>query len=147
MILQVYFPINEPGVHWALGVLEIRTGVVNVYDTLGGPDEEGKPWWEAWFANFKSVIPPYLEKEGVMAKKNIDPSTYSITFRYPDGVPLQGGYYGDCGIWLCIFLYRLTHNLPIMVDDPVHFALAYREHLTNFYWKYKTAVEYEDDES
>lgn len=100
---KVYIPVNEPDIHWALAVLDIRSGVVTIYDSLGGPDEEGRPWWDTWRQNFSRDISVYLEDSQVMANKNIDPRTYSITFRYAKYVPLQGGYYGDCGIWLCIF--------------------------------------------
>lgn len=126
-----------------MGVLHIRSGVVTIYDSLLGPDDEGKSWWDEFMATFGTVIPHYLEETGVMAKKNIEPKSYSITFGYEENVPVQGGYYGDCGIWLCIFFYRLTHNLPLMVDDPVQFALAYREQMIDFYWKHKKVVSME----
>lgn len=109
---------------------------------MHGPDAEGKKWWDTWLEHFAAVIPPYLEETDVMAKKNIDQKSYSITFRYEE-VPLQSGYYGDCGIWVMIFLYRLTHNLPLMVDDPAAFALAYREQLIAFFWKYKKVISME----
>ena len=124
-------------------MFHIRSGVVSIYDSLKGPDDEGKDWWANWMSHFASVIPPYLEEADVMAKKKIDPKTYSITFRYED-VPLQEGYYGDCGIWVMIFLYRLTHNLPVneplMVEHPAAFALAYREQLMAFFWRYKKVI-------
>ena len=126
-----------------MGVLHLRSGVVTIYDSLHGPDDEGKSWWDTWMEHFAAVIPPYLEKADVMAKKNIDPKGYSITFRYEENVPIQSGYYGDCGIWVCVFLYRLTHNLPLMVDDPAAFALAYREQLIAHYWKYKKVISIE----
>ena len=123
-------------------MLHIRSGVVSIYDSMHGPDAEGKKWWDTWLERFAAVIPPYLEETDVMAKKNIDPKSYSITFRYEE-VPLQSGYYGDCGIWVMIFLYRLTHNLPLMVDDPASFAIAYREQLMDFFWKYKKVISME----
>ncbi|PWA41102.1 phospholipase-like protein [Artemisia annua] len=140
---KVYFPINEPKVHWALGVLHIRSEVVTIYDRLHGPDDEGKEWWAKWMGLFASVIPPYLEEANVMAKKKIDPKSYSITFTYNKEVPMQVGYYGDCGIWVMIFLYRLTHNIPLMVDDAAAVAIAYREQLMAFCWKYKKVISME----
>ncbi|PWA53773.1 ulp1 protease family, C-terminal catalytic domain-containing protein [Artemisia annua] len=137
---KVYFPINEPKVHWALGVLHIRSGLVTIYDSLHGPDAEGKVWWANWMEHFAAVIPPYLEEANVMAKKKIDPKSYSITFTYNKEVPMQVGYYGDCGIWVMIFLYRLTHNIPLMVDDAAAVAIAYREQLMAFFWKYKKVI-------
>nr|GEY74941.1 hypothetical protein [Tanacetum cinerariifolium] len=34
-------------------------------------------------------------------------------------------------------LTGLSHNIPLEVDDPISFALAYRERMIKFYWKYK----------
>ncbi|PWA70471.1 ulp1 protease family, C-terminal catalytic domain-containing protein [Artemisia annua] len=137
---KVYFPINEPKVHWALGVLHIRSGLVTIYDSLHGPDDEGKEWWANWMEHFAAVIPPYLEEANVMATKKIDPKSYSITFTYNKEVPMQVGYYGDCGIWVMICLYRLTHNIPLMVDDAAAVAIAYREQLMAFFWKYQKVI-------
>ena len=117
--------------------------MVTIYDSMHGPDDEGKKWWDGYMAQFGSVIPRYLQDTGVMAKKGIDPKTYAITYQYQEDVPLQSGYYGDCGIWVMVFLYRLTHNIPLLVDDPAAFALAYREQLIDFYWKYKKVVSME----
>jgi Ulp1 family protease len=121
-------------------VLHLHLGVVTIYDSLHGPDDKGKPRWATWMEHFAAVIPPYMEEADVIAKKNIDPKSYSITFRYKEDVPLQSSYCGDCGIWVCVFLYRLTHNLLLMVDDPAAFALAYREQLISFFWKYKKVI-------
>ncbi|GJY93322.1 phospholipase-like protein [Tanacetum coccineum] len=86
-VKKVYFPVNESDSHWVLGELDITSGVITFYDSLGGPP----------------------------------------------GVPLQGGLYGDCGLWVCIFLYRLSHNIPLEVDDSSNVALAWRERIIDFY--------------
>lgn len=85
-------------------------------------------------------LPNYLQESEVLQRKKIDRSRYVITFRWAQNLPIQGPRYGDCGVWVCIFLYRLTHDLPLTVTDPVEVALAYREQLTSFYWKYKMVV-------
>ncbi|GJS08555.1 phospholipase-like protein [Tanacetum coccineum] len=68
-----------------------------------------------------------LERAYIFQKNGIDPSKYTITFRLADNVPKQGGVYGDCGVWVCILLYRVVHGLSLDVDDPVDVALTYRE--------------------
>nr|GEU52388.1 ulp1 protease family, C-terminal catalytic domain-containing protein [Tanacetum cinerariifolium] len=98
---------------------------------------DGVKYGVPWFANNVQKIPLYLDNAEVFEKKNIDKEKYLITFQYTDGVPLQGGLYGCCGIWVCVFLYRLSHNIPLEVDDPISFALSYRERMIEFYWKYK----------
>ncbi|GKB72589.1 hypothetical protein Tco_0934001 [Tanacetum coccineum] len=72
-------------------------------------------------------LPVVLEHANIFQKNEIDPSKYTITFRLADNVPKQGGIYGDCGVWVCILLYRLAYGLSLDVDDPVDVALAYRE--------------------
>ncbi|PWA83744.1 hypothetical protein CTI12_AA165460 [Artemisia annua] len=137
------FSVNETVVHWVLVELDICSGVITLYDSLGGPknpDEDGRLWWENWRNVLAEHLPLYLYESEVLEKKNIDPSSYYITFRWAQNLPIQGPTYGDCGVWLCIFLYRLTHQLSLDASDPLEVALAYREQLTSFYWKYKMIV-------
>ncbi|GKC60237.1 ulp1 protease family, C-terminal catalytic domain-containing protein [Tanacetum coccineum] len=106
-VKKVYFPVNENDSHWVLGELDITSGVITFYDSLGGPPGgvETRHFW--------------------------------LEVRQKLGVPLQGRLYGDCGLWVCIFLYRLSHNIPLEVDDSSTVALAWRECIIDFYWRYK----------
>ncbi|GJX96511.1 hypothetical protein Tco_0352309 [Tanacetum coccineum] len=72
-------------------------------------------------------LPVILEGAKVFDKKGIHPSDYIISFKLADNVPKQGDIFGDCGVWVCVFLYRLMHGLSLDVEDPVDVALAYRE--------------------
>ncbi|GJY13879.1 hypothetical protein Tco_0383188 [Tanacetum coccineum] len=78
-------------------------------------------------------LPVVLERANIFQKNETDPSKYTITFRLADNVPKQGGVFGDCGVWVCILLYRLAHGLSLDVDDPVDVALAYREKMVRFF--------------
>ncbi|GKB17567.1 hypothetical protein Tco_0851490 [Tanacetum coccineum] len=40
-------------------------------------------------------------------------------------------------IWVMRNLYRLVNNLSLDVSNPTQAGLAYREQLTDFFWKYK----------
>nr|GFA36751.1 phospholipase-like protein [Tanacetum cinerariifolium] len=82
-------------------------------------------------------IPIILKETGVFEKKNIDPAKYNISFRHADHVPKQGGVFGDCGVFMCMFLYRLAHSVPLAVDDHVQVALAYREKMIHFCFQHK----------
>ncbi|PWA68181.1 F-box domain-containing protein [Artemisia annua] len=141
---KVFFPINQPNTHWCLGELSIKTGVITLYDSLGGDASEEYVEKRVWWKNFRSVfacqLHKYLVESEVMQMKNIDSNNYHVSFKYARDVPIQGGSYGDCGVWVCIFLYRLSHNLSLKVRKPVQAALAYREYLAEFYWKYKIPV-------
>ncbi|GJU55535.1 hypothetical protein Tco_1229249 [Tanacetum coccineum] len=68
-------------------------------------------------------------------KKGIDPTDYCIRFKLVDSVAKHGGIFGDCGVWVCIFLYRLVHGLSLDVEDPFDVALAYREKMVPKYMK------------
>lgn len=41
--------------------------------------------------------------------------------------------YDDCGIWVMVNLYKLTHDIPLGVENPTLAALAYRERFTEFF--------------
>ncbi|GKA63562.1 pentatricopeptide repeat-containing protein [Tanacetum coccineum] len=86
----------------------------------------------------------------VFDKKGIDPTDYCIRFKLADSVPKQGGIFGDCGVWVCIFLYRLAHGLSLDVEDPFDVALAYREkmvwslHYDNSAWLHRVVLAFQD---
>lgn len=90
-----------------------------------------------YYLFIQARLPVVLEKAKVFEIKGIHPTEYNITFKLADNVPKQGGIFGDCGVFACIFLYRLAHGIPLHLDDPVDAALAYRENMAHFYFKHK----------
>ncbi|GJX21109.1 hypothetical protein Tco_0223786 [Tanacetum coccineum] len=55
MLGGVYFPINKPQTYWALAVLQIRTGVITVYDSMTPlkrnkklPIQDNRDWLIRW---------------------------------------------------------------------------------------------------
>ncbi|GJW86261.1 phospholipase-like protein [Tanacetum coccineum] len=84
-------------------------------------------------------IPPYLQEWGILDAKGIPLESYKINFVVGKDVPIQGDAYGDCGVWVCIFLYRLIHKMAVSAKDPQIVGLAYREHMFDYFWKYKIA--------
>ncbi|PWA65662.1 hypothetical protein CTI12_AA332440 [Artemisia annua] len=135
---KVYFPMNPNDDHWVLAELQLPTGVITIYDSLCPPLPfvENRPWWLEMMEKYRSRLPIFLKKAEVMKRKQIDDKNYNITFRFADNAPKQSNV-RDCGVWVMINLYRLTHNLPLEVKNPALAALAYRERLTEFFWKYK----------
>ena len=57
-------------------------------------------------------LPLILHEAGVFEKKRMNPDNYKIKFRLAQNVPKQGGVFGDCGVFACMFLYRLVIDLP-----------------------------------
>ncbi|GJX28796.1 ulp1 protease family, C-terminal catalytic domain-containing protein [Tanacetum coccineum] len=100
---------------------------------------DGVKYGVPWFANnVQKVYFPINEKDSHWVLGELHISSGLITIynslgcppngiKPAYGIPIQGGLYGDCGLWVCIFLYRLSHNIPLEVDDPINIALAYRE--------------------
>nr|GEU88356.1 phospholipase-like protein [Tanacetum cinerariifolium] len=126
---------------WLTNQLEIRTGVVTFYDSLGWAGGSRRRWWR----RMKKVLPEkltlYLLMHGIFDSKGISADHYKITYNYAS-VPFQSSLYGNCGIWACIFIYRMCRNLSVVVDnDPLKTALAYRERMLEFSWNYKIIVE------
>ncbi|GJZ38292.1 phospholipase-like protein [Tanacetum coccineum] len=50
---------------------------------------------------------------------------YKISFRKAEHVPKQSAVFGDCGVFLCMFLYRLANGILLALDDPLQSTLAY----------------------
>nr|GEU35429.1 phospholipase-like protein [Tanacetum cinerariifolium] len=71
-----------------------------------------------------------LKETGVFENKNIDPTKYKISFTHANHVPKHGGVFGDCSVFLCMFLYRLAYVVSLVVDDPIQDVLAYRENFS-----------------
>ncbi|GJS27139.1 transposase, MuDR, MULE transposase domain protein [Tanacetum coccineum] len=136
---QVFFSINEANKHYCLGVLHIRTGVITLYDSLFSEAVETRKWWIKMRKAFKKYIPPYLQEWGILDAKGIPLESYNITFVVGKDVPIQGDAYGDCGVWVCKFLYHLIHKMAMSAKDPQIVGLAYREHMFDYFWKYKIA--------
>ncbi|GJT37286.1 hypothetical protein Tco_0937151 [Tanacetum coccineum] len=90
------------------------------WNGLCGLDDNRKGWLlEEMRECLEEKILVVLKETGVFEKKNIDPTKYKISFRQADPVPKQGGVFGDCGVFLCMFLYRLTYSVPLAIDDLV----------------------------
>lgn len=53
-------------------------------------------------------LPEILEQTDVFGSKGINPLEYSIKFKNEHNIPKQGGIFGDCGVFVCFFLYRLV---------------------------------------
>ncbi|GKA19847.1 phospholipase-like protein, partial [Tanacetum coccineum] len=136
---KVYFPVNEPERHWCLAELQISTGVVTFYDTLGWVKGNRRPWWRNMKRNLPQQLTSYLNEHGVLASKGISVEQYEIKYAFPN-VVRQADDSGDCGVWVCIFLYRLSRKQPLAFKDPIQTVLAYRETMLQYFWNHKFAA-------
>nr|GEW11472.1 phospholipase-like protein [Tanacetum cinerariifolium] len=92
---KVYFPINEPERHWCLGELQISTGVVTFYDTLGWVKGNMRPWWRNMKKNLPKQLTSYLNGHGVLASKGMSVEQYEIKYTIPN-VVRKADDFGDC---------------------------------------------------
>nr|GEV57975.1 phospholipase-like protein [Tanacetum cinerariifolium] len=95
-------------------------------------DFEFRTWYLKMRECLEEKLSVVLKKTGVFEKKNIDPAKYKISIRKAEHVLKQGRVFGDCGVFLCMFLYGLACSVPLAVDDPLQIALAYREKMIRF---------------
>ncbi|GJS45360.1 phospholipase-like protein [Tanacetum coccineum] len=137
---KVYFLVNEPKKHWCLAELHISTGFITFYDSLGWVCGNKRPWWRTMKRTLRQQLTLYLNEHGVLQSKGIAVETYEIKYMFPK-VVRQADVYENCGVWVCIFLYRLSRNLALTVDDPLQTALAYRERMLQYFWSYKIQPE------
>ncbi|GJR60132.1 RNA-directed DNA polymerase [Tanacetum coccineum] len=83
MLSRYQFPLYyADGVTY--GVPWLANNVEKVYFPINEKDSH-------WFQ-----FPLFLDNAEVFEKKNIVKDDYSISFKFADGVPIQGGLYGDC---------------------------------------------------
>lgn len=86
---------------------------------------------------FENVLPNYLKQHGVLQAKGVDSDGYHISWKHANDVPQQCGVLGDCGIWVCINLFRLSHDMSLKAHNPMITAISYRERIAEYLWRYK----------
>lgn len=107
----MFIPINEPLQHWSLAHFDIKTGIVTFYDSEGYHEPETRPWYLNMRRCLECKLPEILEQTEVFESKGINPLEYSIKFENAHNIPKQGGVFGDCGVFVCLFLYRSVNYL------------------------------------
>ncbi|GJU20857.1 phospholipase-like protein [Tanacetum coccineum] len=83
----------------------IQSRNVTFYDSQKTYDPEFHPWYVKMRSCLESKLPVMLQQTGVFASKGIDPTSYIIKFTNAQNVLKQGGVFGDCGVFVCLFLY------------------------------------------
>ncbi|GJW83060.1 hypothetical protein Tco_0156205 [Tanacetum coccineum] len=106
---------------------------------LGDSVRNRRPWWRNMKTNLPQQLTSYLNEHGVLASKGISVERYEIKYAFPN-VVRQADESGDYGVWVCIFLYRLSHKQPLAFKDPIQTVLAYRETMLQYFWNHKFAA-------
>nr|GEX64571.1 transposase, MuDR, MULE transposase domain protein [Tanacetum cinerariifolium] len=143
-VKKVYFPINVEEIHWIVAELHIRSGVVTFCDNLPMEDlhVEDQKWWLGMRESYAYQILNLLLETKVLEKK-IDPTNYSISYRYAVNVPKQGDTYVDCGTYLG------TNLLAVGIDGnnqiiPIATDVSQGETGPSWTWKMCKAYSPED---
>nr|GEW90341.1 phospholipase-like, aminotransferase-like mobile domain protein [Tanacetum cinerariifolium] len=129
--------LDDKRLWWLLDDFHIQSGNVTFYDSQNIEGVEYRPWYLKMRSCLETKLHVLLHRTGVFASKGIDPNSYSIKFNQEQNAPQQGGLFGDCGVFVCLFLYRLAHRIPLAVEDPIQMALAYQEKMVKFYFDQK----------
>nr|GEZ07285.1 phospholipase-like protein [Tanacetum cinerariifolium] len=118
--INVKHKVNTAGTKF-----HIESRNVTFYDSQETFDVEIRPWYVKIKRCLESKLPVVLQETGMFVSKGIDPTHYNIKFRHAQNVPKQGGAFGDYGVFICLFLYRLAHGIPLDVEDPIKTIIAY----------------------
>lgn len=104
-------PLNFQNLHWALGVVEMSTGRVAVYDSANVSRRS---------RTVCATLLDYLQREHQERKGEPLPSKFHAVI--PDDVPQQVGTW-DCGVFVCRFAEALTRKarMDFNQDDMPHF--------------------------
>nr|GEW10136.1 SKP1-like protein 1B [Tanacetum cinerariifolium] len=89
--------------------------------------------------NLPQQLTSYLNEHGVLASKGISVEQYEIKYVFPN-VVRQADESDDYGVWVCIFLYRLSRKQQLAFKDPIQTVLAYRETMLQYFWNHKIAT-------
>nr|GEU36997.1 phospholipase-like, aminotransferase-like mobile domain protein [Tanacetum cinerariifolium] len=100
---DVFIPINEPKRHRSLAQFHIQSRNVTFYDNQKIKGVEYRLWYLKMRSCLKTKLLVLLHRTGVISSKGINPNSYSIKFCQEHNVPQQGGLFGDCGVFVCLF--------------------------------------------
>ncbi|GJW40641.1 phospholipase-like protein [Tanacetum coccineum] len=117
--VDLMWSFREPDADWAMG--------------------NRRPWWRNMKRNLPQQLTSYLNEHGVLASKGISVEQYEIKYVFPNVVS-QADDSGDCGVWVCIFLYQLSCKQPLAFKDPIQIVLAYHETMLQYFWNHKFAA-------
>ncbi|XP_071691474.1 uncharacterized protein [Rutidosis leptorrhynchoides] len=129
--------------HWVLLVFDIELGIFTYYDSLILVDDPGRgrfgTLWTGLEAKIRTSLPDFLEVSGVFDRLGLNKGSYTISFRsHPQKeTAQQRSMFGDCGVFVCMFMYRLAFNMPVNTSlDTVEVALWYRESLLSLFYEF-----------
>ncbi|GJX19024.1 phospholipase-like protein [Tanacetum coccineum] len=95
-----------------------------------------RPWWRTMKRRLPQQLTLYLNEHGVLQSNDISVENYEITYLFLKVVK-QADLFGDCGVWVCIYLYRLSRKQPLIFSDPLQTSLSYRECILQYFWNRK----------
>ena len=102
---MLFIPVNLDQLHWILIVAFMQDHRIQAYDSLGSDH-----------TNLCNAVEQYLQHEHQHLHNNPLPDQWEIIGSTP-GVPIQPNGY-DCGVYVCNFVARLLHGVPLPDLDP-----------------------------
>ncbi|XP_076918346.1 uncharacterized protein LOC143578746 [Bidens hawaiensis] len=136
-IQKFYIPVNIPYQHWLVACVDMSSWTMTLYNSLPSFCELET---QELLAFLDSNFPIWV----AAAKYDMGPKFRQPPFNriYPENVPVQSGDLGDCGVWTCIFLDRLTKGQDIFVNDKkTSVAMEFRWDFAKILYENKTSEE------
>ncbi|KAJ1608317.1 ULP1 like chllamydin domain-containing protease [Cryptosporidium canis] len=110
----VLLPINVNNVHWTLGMVDLKLGNIQYFDSLGGSFQDHLGCTKMSAAFFQNMS-RYIQDEYMDKKKQKFPGQLKHLTTFSRPVPQQSNG-SDCGVFTCMFAECLSEGRPFDFD-------------------------------
>ncbi|KAL8242922.1 hypothetical protein R6Q59_013224 [Mikania micrantha] len=107
-----YIPFNLSNQHWCFACIDIPRWTMTVYDIVPDVCSTSRNEMLNYLDN---MFPQWLLYNDYDMGSTYRPPPFERV--YPINVPRQIGTIGDCGVWFCILLQRLTNGKQLYMPD------------------------------
>lgn len=129
--LQVLLPINKQKSHWLIGVLELKTWIVTIYDSSSS--EINEIWIKERLRAFN--ITEFLKSIGYWETSGRKCTTVELNVQFAEGIPQQTNWM-DCGIFVCMWLEAFCAGTQLKIEHgkTEDHCLKYRKQMADVIW-------------
>ncbi|XP_071714465.1 uncharacterized protein [Rutidosis leptorrhynchoides] len=120
-VRRVFIPACS-GSHWVLLEFDIELGILKYYDSLILFDNPTRgrlgDFWKDLEDKLILKLPHFLEISGVFDRPGLNKKSYTISVRNNSlcETPQQNSEFGDCGVFVCMFMYRLAFKRSVQTS-------------------------------
>ncbi|KAL7609869.1 hypothetical protein Lser_V15G12074 [Lactuca serriola] len=128
---SVLLPINKQKSHWLIGVLELKTWIVTIYDSSSS--EINEIWIKERLRAFN--ITEFLKSIGYWETSGRKCTTVELNVQFAEGIPQQTNWM-DCGIFVCMWLEAFCAGTQLKIEHgkTEDHCLKYRKQMADVIW-------------